>query len=79
MFDSIFKPLIERTLELLVKKHGFQFELTDIDRNTTKNSWKKISQWLRVARNKVENEINQEEITKSMVELTSFGSSVLKI
>ena len=53
----IFNPLIKRALELLAEKHWFRFELKNIDRSTDRKTWKAISRWLRISRNKVEQEL----------------------
>lgn len=61
--DSIFNPLIKRVLELLIKtkgQHWFELELRNIDRNTDRETWRKISRWLRIARNKVEEKLRDE-------------------
>lgn len=55
--ETFFKPLIKRSLELLGEKHLFELKLRNIDRNTDKETWKRISQWLRVARNQIEQKI----------------------
>lgn len=55
--DLLFGPLIKRTLRLLAGKHWFKLSLRNIDRNTNKEKWKAISRWLRVARNKIEQEL----------------------
>ena len=47
-----------------MNKHWLRLVLKQVDRNTTKESWKELSRWLRIARNKIEGEINQEQLTK---------------
>ena len=56
--------------------HWFDYKLTNPDRMTTKEQWKSTSRWLRMARNRVEEAIDLDEVCKSVSDALLYGIGV---
>ncbi|KKN59778.1 hypothetical protein LCGC14_0538680 [marine sediment metagenome] len=62
-----------------LRKAGIGFEWKNPDRTTTKKAWKEVSQWLRVARNRIEKNTDFDQLIKKMTNLSVIGYSEILV